>query len=260
MSLSRTSARLGGVLTVAGLAVLITAGPASAHVTANVTTAVQGHYAKITFKVPNEDPTAGTVKVQVTLPVAYPISGGSTKPVPGWKAQIEKVTLDQPVKENKIDVTKAVKTITWTADPGTRISQGEFQEFDVSVGPLPDDTDELIMPAVQTYDSGKVVNWTDQPPAAGQKEPEHPAPSIKLQTKPNDPGTTDMGGHDAGAAGTTPAAAGASDTDNTARWLGGAGLVVGALGLGFGVGAVLRSRRPATSGAEESKAEGSKSE
>lgn len=252
MSLSRTSARLAGVLTVAGLAVLITAAPASAHVTANVTNAVQGAYTKITFRVPNEDPTAGTVKVQVSLPLSYPIPGGSTKPVPGWKAQIETATLDQPVKENKVDVNKAVKTITWTADPGTKIGQGEFQEFDVSVGPLPDDTDELIMPAVQTYDNGKVVNWTDQPPAAGQKEPEHPAPSIKLLTKPNEPGM-DMGGHDGG--GMTPAAGGVSDTDNTARWLGGAGLVVGALGLGFGVGAVLRSRRPATSGTEGSKSE-----
>ena len=31
--------------------------------------------------------------------------------------------------------------------------------------------------------------------------------------------------------------------DTTARWLGGAGLLVGALGLGFGGGAVLRTRR-----------------
>jgi hypothetical protein len=46
----------------------------------------------------------------------------------------------------------------------------------------------------------------------------------------------------------TEAAAAAPTSDNTARWLGGAGLVVGALGLGVGVGAVLRSRRAGSSG------------
>ena len=59
-----------------------------------------------------------------------------------------------------------------------------------------------------------------------------------------------MGGHDGGdapppgpaaAAGPPPPAA--SRPDDTARWLGGAGLLVGALGLGLGMGAVLRTRR-----------------
>ena len=37
--------------------------------------------------------------------------------------------------------------------------------------------------------------------------------------------------------------AAADGTDSTARWLAGAGLLVGALGLGVGGGAVLRTRR-----------------
>ncbi|AHH93422.1 YcnI family protein [Kutzneria albida] len=256
MSTLRTSARVGSVLAVAGIAALLSALPASAHVTANTAKAVQGGFAKITFKVPNEDPTAGTTKVVVNFSQDYPVPGASVKPVPGWKAQVEIADLPKPIKENKADVSKAVKTITWTADPGTRINPGEFQEFDVSAGPLPDDTDVLTFPAVQTYDSGKVVNWTDPTPKAGQQEPEHPSPSIKLATKANDPGTMDMTGHDSAAAGgSAPAAAGTAGTDDTARWLGGAGLVVGALGLGLGAGAVLRSRRPAASGAEGSKSE-----
>ena len=43
------------------------------------------------------------------------------------------------------------------------------------------------------------------------------------------------------APGTPPAS---STSDTTARWLGGLGLLVGALGLGLGGGAVMRSRRP----------------
>jgi uncharacterized protein HemX len=41
----------------------------------------------------------------------------------------------------------------------------------------------------------------------------------------------------------------ADTSDGTARWLAGAGLLVGALGLGVGGGAVLRTRRTATTSA-----------
>jgi uncharacterized protein YcnI len=253
MSATRFALRVGGVIAAAGVVALVSAPGASAHVTANVTTAVQGSYAKITFRVPNEDPTAGTVKVQVTFQDSYPIPGASVKPVPGWKAVVDIEPLANAVKENNSDVKNAVKTITWTADPGTRINPGEFQEFDVSAGPLPDDTDLLQFPAVQTYDNGKAVNWTDQPAAAGQKEPEHPAPSIKLQTKANDPGVMDMSSMGATGDVTNTASSTTALSDNTARWLGGAGLLVGAIGVGFGAGAILRSRRPATAVSGEQK-------
>jgi hypothetical protein len=76
-------------------------------------------------------------------------------------------------------------------------------------------------------------------------EPERPAPSVAL-------GPAAAGGdHHPGMA--APQQPGAPDdaatgTDTTARWLAGAGLLVGALGLGVGAGAVLRSRSssPAT--------------
>jgi uncharacterized protein YcnI len=248
MSTTRFALRAGGVLAAAGVIALVGAPGASAHVTANVTTAVQGSYAKITFRVPNEEDNAGTVKVQVTFPDSYPIPGASVKPVPGWKSQTDIEPLAKPIRENNSDVKNAVKTITWTADAGTRVNPGEFQEFDVSAGPMPDDTDELLFPAVQTYDNGIVVNWTDQPPAAGQPKPEHPAPSIKLQTKANAPGAMDMSSMGATGGVTDTAASSIVGSDNTARWLGGAGLLVGALGVGFGAVAVLRSRRPALAG------------
>jgi uncharacterized protein YcnI len=245
MSTTRFALRAGGVLAVAGAVALVTAPGAFAHVTANVTTAVQGSYAVITFRVPNEKADTGTVKLQVTFPDSYPIPGASVRPVPGWKSQVDVEPLPAPIKENNLDVKNAVKTITWTADAGTRVNPGEFQEFAVSAGPLPDDTDELQFPAVQTYDNGVAVNWTDAPAAAGQKEPEHPSPSIKLQTKANAPGAMDMSSMGA-TGGVTDTASSTAVSDNTARWLGGAGLLVGAIGVGFGVGAVLRSRRPAT--------------
>ena len=108
------------------------------------------------------------------------------------------------------------------------------QEFDVSAGPLPEDTDRLVLPAVQTYDSGEVVAW-DAPPAEGA-EPEHPAPVLELIPE-----------GDNTAVEPTTGMATASGADTTARWIGGAGLAVGALGLGVGAGAVLRARRASSS-------------
>lgn len=93
-----------------------------------------------------------------------------------------------------------------------------------------------MLPAIQTYDDGKVVAW-DQVQAAGAEEPEHPAPTVSLTA-------ASASGDSHGAMTTSATATAPADsTDDTARWLGGAGLVVGALGLGVGAGAVLRGRK-----------------
>ncbi|MEU5691057.1 YcnI family protein [Actinosynnema sp. NPDC020468] len=239
----RTLAKGGAVLATAAFLALTTAGLASAHVTANTTApATQGGYAKVTLRVPNERPDAGTVKLELTLPAEYPLASVSTKPTAGWKVEAIKAKLDKPVNSHGREVTEAVRTVVWTADAGVRIEPGQFNEFDISVGPLPDNTDKLLLPTKQTYSSGEVVDWNAAPAAAGAEEPEHPAPVLKLVAKTSD--TDDH--HD------SAATAAADDThngvtingnDSTARWLAGAGLVVGALGLGFGAGAVLKSRR-----------------
>ncbi|MCE7005034.1 YcnI family protein [Kibdelosporangium philippinense] len=245
MSTNRLLARGFAVAIAAGAVVLAGGGVASAHVTANVTEpAKQGGYSKITFRVPNEDASQGTIKLQLVFPKDTPLTGARPKPVPGWTAEVKKTQLDKPVSNGHGgEIKEAIDTITWTAQPGTRINPGEFQEFDISAGPLPK-ADQLIIPAIQTYDGAKgEVKW-DAPPTAGE-EPEHPAPVVKLVAA--------AAGEDAhGSAGTQsdvkPAAdshneAAAAGTDTTARWLGGIGLVVGALGLGLGIGATLRAKR-----------------
>ena len=251
--LMRGLGQTGVVLTAAGLAVLVGGGIASAHVTAKIIgePAAQGGFTKITFRVPNEDPTAGTVKLEVQFPAANPVASLSTKAMPGWTATVTKAKLATPIKTDDEEVTEAVSTIAWTANAGTKIGPGEFAEFEVSGGPLPSNTDKLVIPAVQTYDNGKVVRWIDPPAAPGAQEPEHPAPTIAL-TK-----AADKGDHDAAAPANNAPVAQASNgdgrggaqassgstSDTTARWLGGIGLVVGALGLGVGAGATLRARK-----------------
>jgi uncharacterized protein YcnI len=233
-TISRALIRTATVCGVAATVALAAAAPALAHVTAQPSEATQGGYTKIAFRTPTESDTAGTVKLEVTFPADHPITSVSTKPMPGWTAQVTKQPLATPIQDEGRTITEAPRTVTWTAQPGTRINPGEFTEFEVSMGPLPTNTNQLLFPAVQTYDDGMVVRW-DQPPAAeGAPEPEHPAPLVKL--------TAASGQGSGGTAADAPGAA-SQATDTTARWLGGIGLLLGALGLGFGVGALLRSRR-----------------
>jgi uncharacterized protein YcnI len=237
-STRRGALRAGTVLVAATAATLVGAAPAFAHVTPQPGTAEQGGYAVIALRVPTESDTAGTVSLQVTLPADHPITSVRTTPRPGWTATVTKAPLDPPLERHGRTITEAVRTVTWTADPGVRIGPGEFADFPLSLGPLPTDTDRLVLPVVQTYDDGEVVAW-DQLPAADGSEPERPAPLVTLT-----PATGDGHDHAAATAMTAdPADTGGSTTDTTARWLGGGGLLVGALGFGFGIGAVLRSRR-----------------
>lgn len=160
----------------AGLVLL--AGPAFAHVTVNPSQAQQGGYTKLTFRVPTESDTLSTTKVEVALPTDQPFASVSVKPHPGWTYSVQKTKLAQPITSDDGDVTEAVSTITWTADKGAEIKPGEFDEFDISVGPLPK-VGSLTFKALQTYSDGSVVRWIDEA-KEGQPEPEHPAPVLTL--------------------------------------------------------------------------------
>ena len=74
-------------------------------------------------------------------------------------------------------LTKAVSTVTWTAAEGQGVAPGEFNEFELSVGPFPKGADPIVMPAAQTYSDGEVVQWDEPTPASGD-EPEHPVPTL----------------------------------------------------------------------------------
>jgi uncharacterized protein YcnI len=230
----------------AGLLTLGLPGLASAHVTANVygEQPAKGGYGAIVLRVPNEEPDAGTTKVEVTIPTEYALSSVRTKPVPGWTAEVTKTQLPEPVRNGRdAEVSEVATSITWTAQGENKIAAGttEYQEFAFSAGPLPTTVDTLVLPAAQTYEGGKVVNWEDPPPAEGAEEPEHPAPTVALAEADED-------GHGHGGEESEGADTAMSADDDTARWLGGAGLAVGALGLGVGAGALLRSRRNAPKG------------
>ncbi|MDQ4010991.1 MAG: YcnI family protein [Actinomycetota bacterium] len=223
--LGRRAAVVGAVSVVVLLAL---AGVASAHVTVNPRSAEQGGYTKVAFRVPNERDTASTTALEINFPTDHPIVSVSTRAVPGWTSTVQKTALAQPITtEGGEQVTETVSKITWT---GGKIAPGTFEEFDVSLGPLPTDTDQLVFKALQTYDNGEVVRWIDTP-APGAAEPEHPAPVLKL-TPANTSLTT----------ATTSAASASSNT--TGVVLGMVGIVLGTIGIGLSL--MSRRNRPST--------------
>jgi periplasmic copper chaperone A len=240
----RTPHRVAAVAALTATLVVVGAGPAFAHVTAQPGTAEKGGYAVVDLRVPNESDTSGTVRLTVTLPTDHPISSVLTTPVAGWSAATSTVPLKPPVQDDGRTITETVGSVTWTANPGTRIEPGQYLDFPLSLGPMPDDADQIVLAATQTYDNGDVVNW-NEPMRPNGAEPEHPAPVVQLTAAAGESGAG--GAQDAAppAATAPPAGPAAAAPDDTARWLGGLGLLVGALGLGFGAGALVRSRRAA---------------
>jgi uncharacterized protein YcnI len=229
---------LATALLVALATLLALAPAASAHVTVSTPDAAPGGYGKVVFRVPTESESASTVKLSVTLPAATPFAAVSAKTMPGWSVATTEEKLAKPITDDDgFNLTKAVSTVTWTASAGQGVAPGEFNEFELSVGPFPEGTSPITLPVVQTYSDGTVVKW-DQPTPARGKEPEHPAPTLELAAATDPPAASAQDP-------TTPAAepsatAGGDETDGLARLLGGAGLALGAVAL---VIALLSTRR-----------------
>ena len=221
--------RATAIAAVAGVSVLLCAGPAFAHVSVDPESAAPGDYSVVNFKVPNEKDDASTTKVEVNLPADHPMASVMPQPVPGWDVKVEESKLDEPIKAHGEEITEAVTKITWS---GGEVKKGEFQQFPVSMGELPHDADQLVFKALQTYDDGEVVRWIEEP-KEGQPEPENPAPVLKLDQAAAEEEGGASGGASAQRDDAAPPAEGGSDT--TARVLGGAGLLVGVAGVAFGV-------------------------
>jgi uncharacterized protein YcnI len=228
---------------VAASAVLVLSAPAFAHVTVNPEgTAAKGEYATVNFKVPNERDNASTTKLEVNFPTDHPLASVMPEAVDGWKIEVTKSKLAKPVELHGEKIDEAVTKVTWTAD-GKGIGPGYFQKFPLSIGALPENTDELVFKAIQTYSNKEVVRWIEVP-QDGEEEPEYPAPVLALAAAADDHhGASGTDADDAEATSSATydeATAPADSSDTTARVLGVVGIVVGAAGVAYGV---VASRR-----------------
>ncbi|MEV7414324.1 YcnI family protein [Streptomyces sp. NPDC089919] len=234
------SSRVSFVAALAAGSVLVLSGTAFAHVSVQPGQAEKGGYSTIAFKVPNERDNASTVKVEVTLPADHPLASVMPQDLPGWKVEVTKSKLAKPLTIHGKQITEAVTKVTWS---GGKIEPGRFQQFPLSVGQLPEDADQLVFKAIQTYSNNEVVRWIEET-KEGAEEPENPAPVLKLVAGTGedhhdgaagkDATKTDAkAGHDEHGDAEKASAAGTSDT--TARALGIVGILVGVVGVAFGV-------------------------
>ncbi|SEE91990.1 uncharacterized protein SAMN05216533_4373 [Streptomyces sp. Ag109_O5-10] len=243
------ASRVVAVAAVTGTAVLAVSSPAFAHVSVQPEgTAAKGGYAVIDFKVPNERDNASTTKIEVNFPADHPIASVMPQPMAGWKIDVTKSKLAKPLEMHGEKIDQAVAKVTWTAeDKG--IEPGYFQKFPLSVGALPENTDELVFKAVQTYSNKEVVRWIEVQ-QKGQDEPENPAPVLTLSAATDDHHGSTTAEDTAARTETTASSddsGSSSGTDTTARVLGVVGIAVGAAGVAYGV---LAGRRRSTTGTE----------
>lgn len=186
-----TIRRVAAVVFAATFVAAAVSGTAAAHVTVEPEVVEGGSQARVDFQVPNESESADTVKLEVHLPQDEAFASVRTMPVPGWSVETETVELDEPIEVHGREVDEAVATITWTADSDDdAVGPGEFAEFPVTLGPLPEEG-EVVFKAIQTYSDGEEVAWIDEPEQGA--EPLEPAPVLTVAADSDDETATDPG-------------------------------------------------------------------
>jgi uncharacterized protein len=158
-------------------AVLLSAGPAWAHVEIDPSSAPAGASVVFGLRVPTEEPTASTVRLDVQFPTTHPFANVLVEQKPGWTFTTQTTQLSKPITTGDGTFTSAVTEVSWVATAGG-IPPGAFDVFNV-FATLPTGTGRLTFKAVQTYSDGTVVSWIEVP-TKGAPPPEHPAPVLTL--------------------------------------------------------------------------------
>lgn len=242
----RSTRFLGGAALAAVLLAGV-AGPASAHVSTDPSSAPQGGEITLGFRVPNEETGVNVVKVDVVFPTDHPLLGVAVEPLPGWTPAVTEVKLNPPAQTDDGPVAQAVSEIVWAAAAGGGTPPAQFQEFRMLVQRLPTDTNQAVFRAVQTYSDGTVVRWID-PIVSGHTNPDHPTPILTL-TPAGAAGATTGPTTTTGAAPSPPVTVDLTKvakktTADLAVILGAGGIVLGGSALMLAAVALMRRRDP----------------
>ncbi len=224
---------------VVSCAIVGTASAAFAHVEFDPSTAAPGSVIDLVLFVEDEQPDAGTNRVELVFPEDTPVTLAAVPEVAGWVATPQGGSVGEPVTG-----------VVWEGGP-----EPEDLELPIALGPLPTSPGRLQFKVLQTYDNGEIDRWIAEWPA-GAGEPDNPGPVLDLveggpgevpETSPDTTAaqTTTIGTPPttAGDPGATAATAEPDDDDDGASPVLIVLIVVVVLGaIGGGV-AVLRRRR-----------------
>ncbi|HTA06361.1 MAG TPA: DUF1775 domain-containing protein [Solirubrobacteraceae bacterium] len=242
-------AKTVAALLVAG--VLLVPAAAQAHISLHPNTIPAGAFATLDVRVPGEAEGAYVKKVDVLFPQGF--TGVDYENVPGWSVKVIESKLGKPIQSDDGPIDTQVSQIVWTwTGPLGKVSDGQFIDFPLSVA-IPEEAagKPLEFRTVQSYSNGEVVRWIE-PSLDG----DHPSPRINVTAKGGV--IEDIAGDEAGpqagqtsaaqvASPTTPAAVSSMGSSGASKTLGIVALIIGALGLIVGLGALAlaRSRRSA---------------
>jgi uncharacterized protein YcnI len=225
---------------------LLAPASAQAHISLHPNTIPAGAFATLDVRVPGEQEGAYVTKVDTLFPQGF--TGVDFENVPGWSAKVIETKLATPIKEDGETIDTEVSQIVWKwTGPLGKVNNGQFVNFPLSLA-IPENATgkALEFKTIETYSNGQVVHWIDPSLTA-----EHPSPRINVTAKGGV--IQDVAGHEAGpeagqtgASHATPAAPAAIVTkasSGASKGLGITALILGALGLLAGVGALASSRR-----------------
>ncbi len=173
---------------------VVVASPAWAHITVHPSTLPAGSSdIELTFRVPNERDNANTVKAQVFFPTNLPLLTVDVLPIPGWSSVVQTQSLAKPVQTDDGPVSQIVTDVTWTAT-GPGIEPGQYEDFEVAAGSVPNKTGQLVFKALQTYSSGEIVRWI-QLVTSQNPNPDTPAPILTLTSGSGSNSSQSAGSH-----------------------------------------------------------------
>lgn len=226
-----------------GAIVCALAAPAAAHVTVDPPSAPKGSTVKLSFLVPNEEPTARVTDVQVAFPTPpqTPIPSVVVEGKPGWTVKVTTQKLAKPIVTDNGSLSEVVSSIEWKAKtPADGVAPQQFGEFTVDADGLPANEDQVAFRAIQTYSNGTVVRWID-PVTPNGPAAEHPTPILRLTAPEGEATSTSTPATKAPTSQTTIVAT--STQDNSARALAIVAIVLGAVALILATGALMKRRR-----------------
>jgi hypothetical protein len=165
--------------------------------------------------------------------------------VPGWSTKVIETKLATPLKEDGETIDTEVSQIVWSwTGPLGKVDNGQFINFPLSLA-IPQNAagKALEFRTVQTYSNGQVVHWISPSLTA-----EHPSPRINVTAKGGvvqEVAGDEAGpeaGQTAGSSTSAPPAVVKSTSGGASKGLGIIAVILGALGLAAGLGALYRSR------------------
>jgi uncharacterized protein len=227
-----------------GAIVLALAAPAAAHVTVDPSSAPKGSTVKLSFVVPNEEPTAKVTEVQIAFPTPpqTPIPSVAVEGKPGWNLKVTTQKLAKPITTPDGTIGSVVSLIDWKAKtPADGILPEQFGEFTINADGLPSNEDAVVFKATQTYSNRTVVRWID-PVTPNGPAAEHPTPILNLTAPEGAATATTTPATTAPASNRTTIVA-TSTQDNSARALAIVAIVLGAVALILATAALMKKRR-----------------